>query len=292
MTTLRIALRRDDRLLLRLALVGALAASGTSYVLHHTPPLEGHGLAVAAVVIAAAALCSLPIALAPSTRERLPMFVTLTPGNGAIRPMSDEDLDLCAALQAATLAHGFYAALGQRFLRAYLATFASSPHAIALVVATSEVPAGMVVGTVRPAQHTRWLLRHHGVRLATLGAAALAVRPRLAARFVRTRVGRYRRAWHNAKMPARPQPRQVAVLSHVAVAPGAQRAGLGSRLVGAFLDAATAAGSEQVILSTLTGTAGAADFYRRSNWREQTTTTSFDGTPMAVFSIDLPPQSK
>ena len=287
----QLAAIRRARLLRRLAPVAALAAAGISYGLHHTSPLSGHDLSVILLVIAAAALVAvIPTALASMTERQLPVVVTLRPGSADIRAVGRDDLDFCAALHAETLPHGFFAALGHRFLRAYLATFVASPHAVALLVTANDAPVGMVVGILHPDSHTRWVLRRQGVRLALLGGIALVARPRLALRFARTRSARYRRAWsHRRRSPTTEPSGQSAVLSHVAVAPGAQGAGLGGQLVHAFVDAARVGGSPRCVLTTLAGGNGAAAFYRRQGWIEGGRHCNFDGQPIIAFSLLLAP---
>lgn len=290
----QLAAVRRARFVRRLAPVAALAAAGTSYGLHHMAPFEGHELGVILLILAAAGVVALiPVALARAAERQLPVVVTLRPGDGDIRAVTPDDLDFCATLHAETLPHGFFAELGHRFLRAYLATFVASPHAVALLRTAQDTPVGMVVGMLRPPAHARWVLRHRGLRLAFLGGMALAVRPRLALRFARTRIARYRRAWGRRSAAPSPDPAgQPAVLSHVAVAPGAQGAGLGAQLVDAFVDAARAAGSQRVVLVTLAGESGAAGFYRRRGWVESGRRGSSDGEPLIEFTLPLHPEEE
>ena len=290
----QLAAGRRARLLRRLAPLAALAAAGISYGLHHTTPLDGHDLRVISLVIVAAAVVAMvPAVLARTVERQLPVVVTLRPGSTDLREVGTDDLDLCAALHAETLPHGFFAELGHRFLRSYLATFVASPHAVALLVTAEDAPVGMVVGMLRPQAHARWVVRHRGVRLALVGGMALVARPRLAVRFGRTRITRYRRAWGRGRTsPVPGQAVQPAVLSHVAVAPGAQGAGLGGQLVHAFVDAARNVGCPRVVLTTLTGANGAAGFYRRQGWIESGQHRDFDGQLMIVFSLLLSPEER
>lgn len=285
---------RRARLLRYLAPLAALAAAGIAYGLHHTAPFAGHGLAVVLSVIFAAAVVALvPAGLARRAERQLPVVLTLRPGSADIRTVETDDLDFCAALHAEKLPQGFFAELGHRFLRAYLATFVASPHAVALLVSAHDTPVGTVVGILRPAAHARWVLRRRGVGLALRGGMALAARPRLALRFVRTRISRYRRAWGHRRAPSTSgSTGQPAVLSHVAVAPGADRAGLGSQLVDAFVDAARGAGCPRVVLVTLAGENGAAGFYRRLGWVESSPHRNFDGQSTIAFSLPLPTKER
>lgn len=283
---------RRAGLLWRLASIAALAAIGMAYGLHHTTPLDDHDLSVMLLFIAAGV--AVVFAARAATAERqLPVVITLQPGSANLRAATMDDLGFCTALHAETLPHGFFAELGHSFLRAYLATFVSSPHAVARLLTVHDAPVGMVVGVLRPRAHRHWVLRHRGVRLAILGATALATRPRLAVRFARTRIGRYVRAWRRRRNPPATQlAGQPAVLSHIAVAPGAEGAGFGRQLVEAFVAAARAAGSRRVVLATLAGKDGAAGFYRKQGWFESGQSLDFDGQSMIVFSLALRPEKQ
>lgn len=284
---------RRARLLRRIAPVAALSAAALPYAVHHGTPLDGHGVSILFVIAAAAAIVVVvQAAFARAVEQQLPSVVSLRPDSVAVRPIVDADLDFCAALHAETLPHGFFAQLGHRFLKAYLATFVASPEAVALLATAAGTRVGMVVGMIRPAAHTRWVMRHHGPRLALRGLLGLASRPGLAILFARTRVPRYRRAWSRR----RPTPtaetaeavaQQSAVLAHVAVLPGAQGSGLGSTLVDAFVNAARDAGCREVLLTTLDGPQGAGGFYRRRGWAERGTSLDFDGNTVLAFALPL-----
>ena len=288
----QLAVVRRSRLLRRVAPVSAVAVAGVAYGLHHTTLLAGHGLGVILVVVSAAATVALaPFAVAQSAERQLPVIITLGRGSSEICAVEKDELDFCAALHAEKLPHGFFAELGHRFLRAYLETFVASPHAVALLVKSHGAPVGMVVGVLRPASHARWVLRRRGLRLALLGGLALATRPRLALRFVRTRLARYRRAFgRRGSLPTTMETGQPAVLSHVAVTPGAEGAHLGTQLVQAFVAAARDAGCSSIVLVTLAGENGAVGFYRRLGWVESSPHRNFDGQPMIAFSLQLSPK--
>ena len=288
-------LARRARLLRRLAPLAGLAAAAGSFGLHHTDPLDGHELRVTLLIVAAtAAIAYLFVAVARSSERRLPTVIALSRGSSEVRALTRGDLDFCTVLHAETLPHGFFAELGHPFLRAYLETFVSSPQGVALLLTANDAPVGMVVGVLNVRAHVRWVFRHRGARLALLGVMALAIRPRLALRFARTRLARYRRAWsrRNAATVAEQPAGQPAVLSHVAVVPGAQRAGFGAQLVGAFVEAAREAGSSRVVLTTLAGETGAAGFYRRQGWIELGPHLDFDGQAALGFSLPLLPEGR
>lgn len=208
-----------------------------------------------------------------------------------LRPLDLRDLAFTAALHAQALPHGFFADLGPRFLRGYHATFLDSPHAVAFVATLGGHPAGVLVGILDPALHTRWVLRRRGMKLALRGALALAVRPRVALRFLRTRVRRYAHAWlRHRHRPAEQAPTaessQPAILSHVAVVPAARGTGAGAALVRAFEEAARRS-APRAILTTIDGPDGAGPFYARLGWERTTIRRTHDGLPMEEWTRTL-----
>ena len=272
--------------------LAALLAAAAAYGLHHAPWFAEHRVAVAAFVIVGAAALAVATGLIARPRERLlPAVIAVDPESTELRPAGRGDLGFCAALHAQTLPHGFFASLGHGFLRAYHATFVDSPHAVALLATARGAPIGLVAGPLRPRAHVRWVLRHRGLRLAVRGAAALLVRPRVGLRFLRTRVGRYRGAWRRGR-GTEPQrsvdPTATAVLTHVAVIPGVQRAGVGERLVWSFVDASRAAGAARVVLTTLDGPAGAGGFYRRLGWELEGVRETLDDERVLTFALEVP----
>lgn len=191
-----------------------------------------------------------------------------------IRPADDEDLEWMAGLHMAQLPHGFFTALGPRFLRAYHRTFMHSPNAVALVAEIDREPVGFVIGAVNAIEHRRSVMQAHGVRLAASGARSLMVRPALAAEFVRTRAFRYLRAIRRSlrRSSGVSASTQVAgpgcaVLAHAAVGTSSERRGAGSALVRAFAAAVAERGATRIELVTLADDRGAADFYSRLGWQ-------------------------
>jgi GNAT superfamily N-acetyltransferase len=209
-----------------------------------------------------------------------------------VASMTEDEVDFAAVLHLHALPSGFFAALGRRFLRSYYATFVASPHAIAFTARIDGRPVGMIAGPVHPRAHVRWALRNKGWRLAAAGAAALTTRPRVAARFVRTRLVRYARAWWRGRHGDAPPPpagtSEPAVLSHVAVIPEARGLGVGSTLVDAFTAEAARAGARRAVLTTLDGTAGSGGFYERAGWRTEGIRFGFDGQRMVLYELELP----
>lgn len=205
-----------------------------------------------------------------------------------------------ARLHAAALPHGFFAELGEGFLRAYLRGFVDGPRAAALVVEHDGEVAGFVVGPTTNDVHWGWVLRHHGVRLAVAGCLALLRRPRLLVRFLRTRLGRYVRAVLRRlrRRPGGPgvgtgqgAPGSgsevavvVAVLTHVAVDDVLRGRGSGRALVDAFVAACIAEGAGEVRLVTRADD-GASGFYTRLGWQSLGERRGADGTIVEEFRV-------
>lgn len=270
----------------------ALAAAVLGYLAHHASPLAGHAAETAASAVILATAIAVGLAAAAATRRpiALPDVVVATPGTASSRLAERSDLDFCGALHARTLGHGFFVALGPRFLRAYHATFVDSPHAIALIASLDDHPVGALDGVLDPGAHRRWTLRHRGTRLVAGGLLALVTRPVPAVRVLRTRIARYGVSWwryrrDGAAAGRREDDERTAVLSHVAVLPGARGTGVGGRLVGAFVEAARRSEVDRVTLVTLEGDEGAGEFYARLRWRPGPVHVTDEGRGMREWDL-------
>lgn len=210
-----------------------------------------------------------------------------------VRAMAPADLRFVAHLHRSWLAHGLFPALGPRFLRAYLSTYAASPFGLAYMALLDGVPVGYLVGTVDERAHLRHVLRRCGIHLALLGLAALLVRPRLAWHFARTRARRYitagTRLVRSGTSPATSPGSAgvVAVLSHVAVSEAARGTGIGGELVRRFVDDARSSGATAARLLTKADDGGASGFYERLGWCAHGVITDRDGITWARFRLDL-----
>lgn len=211
-----------------------------------------------------------------------------------VREMTAVDLRIAAELHRRWLGHGLFPALGPRFLRCYLRTFLSGPAAVALVAEVDGAAAGFLVGVFDEPTHLRNVVRQHGLRLAATGLIALAARPRVAWRFARTRLRRYAgglgrlaRSGHSVDARFPVSPSIEAVLSHVAVAPEARSARVGSALVVRFSELARARGAAAARLVTRSGDAGAAPFYERLGWRRSGEFVDRDGLAWLRYRLVL-----
>ncbi|MFP5488065.1 MAG: GNAT family N-acetyltransferase [Acidimicrobiia bacterium] len=220
-----------------------------------------------------------------------------------IRPMEGRDLPLAASLHLEHLPHGFFPSLGPRFMRRYLGTFRDPSTSVALIGEHNGAAVGFLVGILDEPGHYRQVLRRRGFGLGASGLGALVVRPKVAWRFVRTRLRRYvvgafrlgRRApvppaadRPSSPTPDRPAPRALPVLSHVVVAEDGRGSGVGAALVGAFTDAARAVGAPGARLLTMSGADGAAGFYERLGWHPTAEFVDADGVTWTRLEIELP----
>ena len=210
-----------------------------------------------------------------------------------VRRMGDRDLSFAARLHARALPHGFFGQLGPVFLRPYYRSFLDAPSGVALVAEVAGEAVGVLVGTTRPTEHYRWVLRHHAPLLGFALGAALLLSPRQLSLFLRTRVVRYVRAARRlasrrtAPPVARGDRRRLAVLTHVCVSEAARGSGAGSTLVREFCDAARADGRTEAQLVTLAGPEGASLFYDRLGWRRRGERPDHDGRPVRRYAKAL-----
>lgn len=225
------------------------------------------------------------------------------PRSARVRSLTAADLPFAAGLHVAALPHGFFARLGERFLGRYYAGYLASPHAVALLAELPGPPAsrvGVLVGTLDTGLHNRWVLRHHGLRLALAGALALLARPRELRLFLRTRLLRYLRAVARARRTspaaaARPVPAAAApvggtpaVLTHVAVSAAGRGRGAGQALVHEFVGAARAAGRREAQLVTLAEPgSGAGAFYERLGWTAVRERADHDGRRVRLYRTEV-----
>lgn len=209
------------------------------------------------------------------------------PSDVTVRRMRPADLRCVVREHQAHFPDGFFARLGPAFLTAYYRAYAFSVPALSYVVEVDGRVVGYLVGVIDPAVHRRDLLGRHRRALMVRGIVALAIRPRLAAHFLRTRAARYaRRLLYrrcDSSSAASPPPGRVAMLSHVAVTADHQSRGIGSALVEQFLRDAEAAGCEAVTLVTLSGTAGAGSYYRNRGWQACGEHADFDGRRLTTY---------
>lgn len=205
--------------------------------------------------------------------------------------LTESHLGATAALHERSLPDGFFARLGQRFLRSYHRTFIESPHAVALGASADGELEGFLLAVLAPAPHGGYVLRRWGAVLGVRGVLALCSRPTVFGLFLRTRAVRYARAlWRRRR--TQPERRGstpdggYAVLSHVAVSDRVRRGGRGATLVQALHARAAAVGAAGVVLVTDPDGPGPG-FYRRLGYDEDGVSVGSDGQRWMRFRFRL-----
>ncbi|OLT33810.1 hypothetical protein BJF84_20695 [Rhodococcus sp. CUA-806] len=162
---------------------------------------------------------------------------------------------------------------------------------------TASAVVGFLLGTLDHHAHIGNLLRERMTVLsfAAHAGAAMAVRPRTAVRFVRTRL----RPWCRAVMrswpiplsngePETPPADSVAVVVAIAVSPRVRGIGVGAQLLDWFESDSARAGARCAELSTDLGVAdNAGGFYERLGWQKSGNRLDRDGRTMQTYRRDL-----
>lgn len=208
-----------------------------------------------------------------------------------VHDLAASHLAATAALHERSLPDGFFARLGQRFLRSYHRTFIDSPHAVALGASADGELEGFLLAVLAPGPHGRYVLRRWGAVLGMRGVLALCSRPRVLVLFLRTRAVRYARAlWRRRRAQAEQHQSApagaLAVLSHVAVSDRVRRGGRGATLVQALHARAAADGVAGVVLVTDPHGPGPG-FYRRLGYDEEGVSVDSDGQQWMRFHFRL-----
>lgn len=213
-----------------------------------------------------------------------PAAAASTAADIRLRPVEVSDLDFVVTQHLNHFPDGFFARLGQRFLREYYRSFITCPGAVALLAVRDDAPVGYLVGSLDPAEHRRQMLKRHGKRLAWRAAQAMALRPGLAVLFVRTRAVRYLRTFLNrAPTPPAGSSGRAGVLDYVAVAATAQAEGVGSTLIAHFEALAASAGLSSLSLVTVAGAQGAGEYYAKDGWTSVGNHRTSDGRFLTTF---------
>jgi GNAT superfamily N-acetyltransferase len=208
----------------------------------------------------------------------------------------------------------FIARLGARFLHRYYRAFAESPYAVALIaVNPSGTLTGVLLGTLDPVSHYRWLIRQHGVGLATAVVQQALRHPNVARVLIRTRLKRYvsgvvrqftkrsevasvsrdsgyaRKQNLQTQSPPANKPK-VGDITHLFVSPRLRSKGVGASLVMAYEHLAARFGIDRIDLVTLpTADGGAGPFYEKLGWTFADTKVSRSGETFHLYQKWLKP---
>ncbi|MHB8438664.1 MAG: GNAT family N-acetyltransferase [Acidimicrobiales bacterium] len=215
-----------------------------------------------------------------------------------IRALTVADAGDSSALHAEVLDMEFLSRFGTRFLRRYHRAWIDSPAALALAAVDEHGRiVGALLGSLRPAEHYRHLLRRHGPGLAVSMAFGAAARPRLAAELVRTRARRYAGAiarQASALLRRRPggdvtgggRTVEIGEITHVMVSTNSRREGVGRELMTQATRAARAAGVGELVLVT-PPELPAVGFYLDLGWEQGEQLVSRSGEEFVRFRLPL-----
>ncbi|WP_395111476.1 GNAT family N-acetyltransferase [Actinomadura sp. SCN-SB] len=206
-----------------------------------------------------------------------------------LRVMEIGDVPQVADLHRRYLHQGFFVDLGERFLGHYYRTFVTSPAAVALVGECDGAFAGFLVGTVDERVHRRHVANLDRARLVRAGALSLSMRPRLTARFVRTRARRYAQGLEQARQSGM-QPRTpttAGVLHHMAVDGARRRSGVGRMLARGFVALARTQGTRRLTLEVLEENRAARLFYEGLGWTPRDMHDGVDGEHWLTYGMNL-----
>lgn len=191
-----------------------------------------------------------------------------------IRPLIDSDLKAVVTIHLFSFPGFFLSFLGSRFLELFYRSFLEDSAGIGFV-ATDENGSiiGSIVGPLVPDGYFKRLLKRRWWKFCLASGSALCRRPWIATRLMRA-------LWYRGDAPEHDQvPR--ALLSSVAVAPGAQGRGIGQRLVNAWLSEVQRRGGKGAFLTTdAEGNDAVNAFYRRLGWKLDSSFTTAQGRHM------------
>lgn len=207
-----------------------------------------------------------------------------------LRTLHQADADLSAGIHLEVLSMEFLPRLGKGFLTTYHRTWAASPAGLALAATDDEGRLiGVLLGSLDPAAHYEWMLRHAGFRLAMRLLAAALRHPRLARELLITRGARYCRAVLR-RLVRRASPDsstgRTGEITHLMVSPSARGTGAGRALVEETQRLARAAHLEEVVLVTPPD-AEARTFYEHLGWEPDGAVTSRSGEEFVRFRRPL-----
>ncbi len=209
------------------------------------------------------------------------------------------DLQQTSRLHRSLLPNGFLPQLGNIFVRRWHRTFLDSSYGAAFVAkdGRGEIQ-GFVLASTDQARLTADVLSHARMALVWRGLLGLAIRPRLAVRFLRSRASHYLRRMQRptkehappASSPAPggsgtalPAPVPVVGVIHAVVTiPSSRGYGVGRALLTAYDQELVAL--QTPLVQLVTSEAGdAAAFYEGLGYRQTDRRVDRDGTPIIQF---------
>jgi ribosomal protein S18 acetylase RimI-like enzyme len=192
----------------------------------------------------------------------------------AVRDGTNEDVTAVAAMHRLQIAEGFLPTLGARFLKRLYRQIVRSPHGF-LVVARDDADA--VIGFVAGTTDTRRLYRQFVVREGAIVTVTSGVR------IARSLPQVLETLRYGSGDGSSPEPELLAL----AVDDAWRRRGVGTTLVNAFLQRATASGATTARVVVGAGNTAAVELYRRAGFGSQTDVEVHRGRASLVMRTDL-----
>ena len=217
-----------------------------------------------------------------------------------IRDLQLADTRASASIHHEVLGMEFLSRFGPGFLAAYHGAWVRSPAGLALAAVDGDGRlVGLMLGSLDPAAHYRWMLRQAGPGLAVRLAGRAVLDPPLARDLIVTRGARYARGvWRHlanrrgraaagaagtepADQETDPGP-PVGEITHLMVASSGQGTGAGRALVAETEARARSAGIEELVLVTPPDL-DARGFYNHLGWVEEGDMSSRSGESFIRF---------
>ena len=207
-----------------------------------------------------------------------------------IRPMTVHDVPAVVGWHLQAFPAGFYARLGEGFMRRWMRAHILRPASVSLVAHDADDRlVGYLLGTTDDAVHSTGPLVL-SADLAGRGAVALLARPRLWGDFVRVRARSYAgRAVRSLKARrATSTESGEGELIYVCVESRYRQRGGGAALLDAFVGEARRSGTQRLHLVTEEDNGTARNFYDRRGWcTTDGSRTDLDGRPLVRMERDL-----
>lgn len=207
----------------------------------------------------------------------------------AVRPLRPEEAASSARIHQDVLGMEFLARFGPGFLTAYHREWIASPGGLALAaVDSSDRVIGVVLASLDPAGHYRWMLVRGGPRLAPRLISRALTHPALARDLLATRAVRYMRAaWRQLVAPASPPSAlpsgpPTGEVTHLMVSVEAQGTGAATALLAEVERRALDAGVLELVLVTPPDL-DARHFYEHLGWEATGRVVSRSGEPFIRF---------
>ena len=196
-----------------------------------------------------------------------------------VTPLSSSHIDIVVEIHLRAFPNFFLSFLGPRFLREFYASFLLDPQGMGYTASASDGQIiGVIVGPVDPRGYFKRLLKRRWWAFCLASISAVVRRPSCVLRL-------FRAVFYRGESPSGPT---RALLSSVAVDQNTQRAGIGKKLVGYWVEEARRRGASGCYLTTdADGNNKVNAFYQSLNWRIENTYTTSEGRRMYYYVYDF-----